>query len=324
MMRAEAVASAGPSAGRTRRRRSGLELQLAALFLTAAALWYAHAYTPLLFWPFVSLLSSSAVLALHSPMALGRRMTFLAHAQVHTVLTAALAAALVAGALALGIGSAYYTALVFLFVVLLNLAVLAAERLGFSKDVATGVVMSFQMTATIALLYLVSTLYAAVVNPVALITGEYVLVTLRDVAVEAPFLAAASVFPVLFGLRYLYISLDEQFAESIGIRGGAYDYAFLMSMSVAVSASVLTLGSLMPAVLLVLPGAIAARLSHRLVDQIPLSVSAAVLSASAAHFLYTLLPWLWPSAALGLVMFILLLWRNKPRAPEALKAGRAV
>ncbi|MEM1599020.1 MAG: metal ABC transporter permease [Pyrobaculum sp.] len=286
-------------------------LPTAALLLTAAALWYAYVYTPLLLWPLVSLLSSSVVLALHSPMALGRRMTFLAHAQGHTVLTAALAAALPAGALAVGVGSAYYTALALLFVVLLNLAVLATERLGFGKDVATGVVMSFQLTATIALLYLVRTLYAAAVDPVALITGEYLLITARDVAFQAPFLVAASVFPLLFGLRYLYISLDEQFAESIGIRAGAYDYAFLVSMSVAVSASVYALGSLMPAVLLILPGAIANRMSHRLTDQIPLSVSAAALSASAAHFLYTFVPWLWPSAALGLVMFTLLIWRNK-------------
>ncbi|MEZ0318586.1 MAG: metal ABC transporter permease [Pyrobaculum sp.] len=300
------------SAGKMPRRRLGLGVfHLVALALTVVALWYAHEYTPLLFWPFVSLLSSSVVLALHSPMALGRRMTFLAHAQVHTVLTAALAAALSAGALSLGIGSAYYTALALLFVVLLNLAVLATERLGFAKDVATGLVMSFQMTATIALLYLVRTLYAATVDPVALITGEYVLITPRAVAVQAPFLAAASAFPIFFGLRYLYISLDEQFAESIGMRSRAYDYAFLMSMSVAVSASVFALGSLMPAVLLVLPGAIAARLSHKLSDQIPLSVSAAALSASASHFLYTLVPWLWPSAALGLVMFTLLLLRNK-------------
>ncbi|MEM1568986.1 MAG: metal ABC transporter permease [Thermofilaceae archaeon] len=278
---------------------------------TVAALWYAYVYTPLLLWPLVSLLSSSVVLALHSPMALGRRMTFLAHAQGHTVLTAALAAALPAAAFAVGVGSAYYTALALLFVVLLNLAVLATERLGFSKDVATGVVMSFQLTATIALLYLVRTLYATAVDPVALITGEYVLITARDVAFQTPFLVAASVFPLLFGLRYLYISLDEQFAESIGIRAWVYDYSFLVSMSVAVSASVYTLGSLMPAVLLILPGAIANRMSHRLTDQIPLSVSAAALSASGAHFLYTFVPWLWPSAALGLVMFALLIWRNK-------------
>jgi zinc/manganese transport system permease protein len=38
----------------------------------------------------------------------------------------------------------------------------------------------------------------------------------------------------------------------------------------------------------------------------PLSISLAVLSAAAAHFLYTILPWLWPSAALGLALLVLL------------------
>jgi zinc/manganese transport system permease protein len=77
-------------------------------------------------------------------------------------------------------------------------------------------------------------------------------------------------------------------------------------MSLAVAASVYALGSLMPAVLLVLPGAAASRYSHRLTEQMPLSASLAVLSAAAAHFLYTILPWLWPSAALGLALLVLL------------------
>jgi uncharacterized membrane protein len=42
---------------------------------------------------------------------------------------------------------------------------LATEQLGFRKDVATGVVVSFQLTATVALLYIVRSLYAAVLSP---------------------------------------------------------------------------------------------------------------------------------------------------------------
>jgi zinc/manganese transport system permease protein len=65
-------------------------------------------------------------------------------------------------------------------------------------------------------------------------------------------------------------------------------------------------------VLLVLPGAAAFRYSHRLTEQIPLSMSLAVLSAAAAHFLYTIMPWLWPSAALGLVLLVLLVAVQPP------------
>ena len=80
----------------------------------------------------------------------------------------------------------------------------------------------------------------------------------------------------------------------------------LLTMSIAAAAGIYALGALMPAVLLVMPGAVAARQSKRLLDQIPLSTSFGVLSAAVAHFLYTALPWLWPSAALGLVLALLL------------------
>jgi zinc/manganese transport system permease protein len=100
--------------------------------------------------------------------------------------------------------------------------------------------------------------------------------------------------------------VDEAFAQAVGINPKLLDKLFVVAMSLAVAASVYALGSLMPAVLLVLPGAAASRYSHRLTEQMPLSVSLAVLSAAAAHFLYTVLPWLWPSAALGLALLVLL------------------
>jgi ABC-type Mn2+/Zn2+ transport systems, permease components len=166
--------------------------------------------------------------------------------------------------------------------------------------------MSFQLTATVALLYIVRTLYAATLDPLSLITGEYVLITWREVALQMPLLLLSLLFPAVYGAKYLYAALDELFSEAAGIKVKALDRLFIVSMSLAVSASVYALGSLMPAVFLVLPGAVASRYSHRLTEQIPLSVAFAALSAGASHFLYTALPWLWPSAALGVVMFALL------------------
>ncbi len=272
----------------------------------ATALIHAYLYAPLLFWPLVSLTASATVLAALSPLAISRRMTFLAHAQGHSILTAALAAAIPAAAVAQGLTSHLFYLFTLLFVIILNLLVLATERLGFRKDVATGVVMSFQLTAAVALLYVIRYFHSTTLDPLSLITGEYVLVTWRDVAVQLPPLLLAAMFPLAYGIRYLYAAVDELFAEAVGVRARLLDKLFVVSMSLAVAGSVYTLGSLMPAVLLVLPGAVASRYSHRLTDQIPLSVSFAVFSAAAAHFLYTALPWLWPSAALGVVMLALL------------------
>jgi len=281
-------------------------IEVSAAVLAAAALVHAYFVAPLLFWPLVSLMASSAVLAAHSPMALSRRMTFLAHAQAHSILTASLLAAIPAAALGAGLSSPLFLAFTLVAMVLLNFAVLAVERLGYARDVATGVVMSLQVSATVALLYLVRLVYAAVVDPLAVLTGEYVLITPRDVAQQAPLLAAAAVFPLAFGVKYLYAAVDEQYARAVGIRVGLYDFGYVFSMSIAAAAGIYALGALMPAVLLVMPGAVAARQSKRLLDQIPLSTSFGVLSAAVAHFLYTALPWLWPSAALGLVLALLL------------------
>ena len=279
----------------------------AAAFLTALALAHAYFVEPLLFWPLASLALASAVLAAYSPLALSRRMTFLAHAQGHTVLTAALAAAIPAAALSVGLASPLYLLATLLFLALFNLAVIAAAKLGFREDVATGVVISLLLTATTALLFAVRSLYSTSVDPLAIITGEYVLVTRSDFVKQAPFLLMAAAFPSALGVKYLYSALDASFAKALGIKVELYDAAYLASMSLAVAATVYTMGSLMPAVLLVLPGAVAARLSPRLTDQIPLSISTALISASCAHFLYAALPWLWPNAALGAVLFVLLI-----------------
>jgi len=272
-----------------------------------AALVHAYLYVPLLFWPLVSLSASAVVLAALSPLAISRRMTFLAHAQGHSILTAALAAAVPTAVATQSLTPPLFYLFTLLFVILLNLLVLAAERLGFRKDVATGVVMSFQLTAAVALLYVIRYLYATALDPLSLITGEYVLVTWRDAAAQLPLLLLAAVFPLAYGIRYLYAAVDELFAEAVGVKVKTLDRLFLISMSLAVAGSVYALGSLMPAVLLVLPGAVASRYSHRLADQIPLSVSFAALSTAAAHFLYTVLTWLWPSAALGITMLALLI-----------------
>jgi zinc/manganese transport system permease protein len=273
----------------------------------AAALLHAYLHAQsLLFWPLVSLVLSAAVLAALSPLAVSRRMTFLAHAQGHSILTAALAAAIPAAVAARSLDSPLFYLATLLFVIVLNLLVLFTERLGFRKDVATGVVMSFQLTATVVLLYVIRYLYATALDPLSIITGEYVLITYRDVLTQTPLLFASALFPLLYGVKYLYAAVDEAFAQAVGINPKLLDRLFVVAMSLAVAASVYALGSLMPAVLLVLPGAAASRYSHRLTEQIPLSVSLAVLSAAVAHFLYTMLPWLWPSAALGLALLALL------------------
>jgi zinc/manganese transport system permease protein len=289
-----------------------IRIEAPAALAALAALGHAYFAAPLLFWPLVSLMATSLVLAMHSPLALSRRMTFLAHAQGHSILTAALAAALVLAAVKTAASAWPFYGLVLMFVIVLNLAVLAVGRLGYREDVATGVVMSLQISATIALLFAVRMFYGASVDPIAIITGEYVLVGLGDVAAQTPFLALASLFPLFYGVRYLYAAIDESFAEAIGLRPKLMDNLFLISMSLAVASSVYTLGSLMPAVLLVMPGAIAARYTTSIIRLIPTSASAAALSVAAAHFIYTLLPWLWPSAAIGLVQLVMLL--AKPKA----------
>lgn len=279
-------------------------IEVIAAVLTAAALAHAYFATPLLFWPLVSLVLTAVVLAMHSPLALSRRMTFLAHAQGHSILTAALAAAVTTALIKGGLTSFYL--FVLFFAILLNLSVLAAGRLGYREDVATGVVMSLQITATIALLFAVRMVLPTSVDPLALITGEYVLVSWSDVLMQTPFLLISALFPLLYGAKYLYAAIDENYAEAIGLKPRLMDNLFLISMSVAVAASVYTLGSLMPAVLLVMPGAIAVRYTQSLTRQVPIAVSVALISVAVAHFIYTLIPWLWPSAAIGIVLLILL------------------
>ncbi|MFN7106166.1 MAG: metal ABC transporter permease, partial [Pyrobaculum sp.] len=187
----------------------------------------------------------------------------------------------------------------------LNLSVLAATRLGFREDVATGVVMSLQLSASVALLTVLRSFFPTV-DPLAVITGEYIFVTMRDVAALTPFVAMSLLFPLMFHMRYLYAALDEHYARALGLRVGLYDLFFLFSMSTAVAGGVYTLGALIPSILLVVPGAAASRHGGRLVDQLPLSISIGLSSGGIAHFLYAMAPWLWPNAALGAALLLFL------------------
>ncbi|MCC6020920.1 MAG: metal ABC transporter permease [Thermoproteaceae archaeon] len=289
--------------------RPALRALAAAATLATAAAVHAWLCVPYVFWPLISLYITSAVLAAHSPLAIHRRMAFLAHAQAHAVLAAALAAAVISLPVAgPGRPAAFYATTLALLLAL-NYLTIAAERLRLKRDVATGVVVSLQLATAAALLYLVRYSGSAALDPVSLIAGEYVLITRQDVIAQLPLLAPALAFPALCGVKHLYAALDEHFAEAVGIRVRRLDYAFIASMSLAIAASVYTLGVLMPAALLILPGAAASRHSHALLEQIPLAVSVALLSASLAHFAYVAVPWLCPSAALVIVLFALTLAR---------------
>lgn len=273
-----------------------------AIILSIAALIHAYFVAPIFFWPLASLLLSSIALSLHSPLAIGRGMTFLAHAQSHTILTASLAAVIPAAVFSIPLQSPLYTAMVLALLFLFNSAVLWAERLGLRGDVATGVVMSVHISAALALLYLLRTAYGGAADPLALITGEFLLATRDAFMGMLPAAFASLIFPAALGLRYLYSSVDPHFSATMGIKAKWHDYAFIASMSAAVASSVYVLGSLMPAVLLVMTGSTTERLTAKISEKMPASVAIGVISTATSHFIYTAIPWLWPAAALGLVL----------------------
>ncbi|CCC81159.1 metal ABC transporter permease [Thermoproteus tenax] len=280
--------------------------------MAAAALLHAYIAARIFLWPLAALLLTSAALSALSPMAVNRRMTFLAHAQSHSILTASLSAAVTTALLKISWFSPYFTLVVIAYTIALNLLVLLVARSGFKEDVATGIVMSFQLAATIFLIYVLRSLVSTSLDPLALFTGEYLLITSSDVIQLAPVLAATSLFVALAGVPFLYIALDREYASSLGLRPTLYEVLFIIAMSSAAAVSVNVMGALIPAVVLVVPGAAAAKTTQSLVRQIPTASSYGVISASVSHFIYAELPWMWPNVAVALVLLAILLYSIRP------------
>jgi len=108
--------------------------------------------------------------------------------------------------------------------------------------------------------------------------GSVLTVTWLDLGLLA---AALVLVAVLVGLRFnalLVDSLDPSLAAAQGVRGGALEYVFVATLTVAIVVSVKVMGALMVEAMLVVPAAAARNLSRSVAGATAVSVLVALVS----------------------------------------------
>lgn len=207
-----------------------------------------------------------------SPLVVGRRLAFFSAALGQAVLTG------VALGVLLGEPVDAPWASVFGFSLLVGLSlVFLRRRSHLPPDTLVGVLLAFTLGLGVCLLVAVTRRFN-VHQLEAAMFGSVLTVTWLDLGLLA---GALVLVAVLVGLRFnalMVDSLDPSLAAAQGVRGGALEYVFVATLTVAIVVSVKVMGALMVEAMLVVPAAAARNLSRSVAGATALSVLVALIS----------------------------------------------
>lgn len=207
-----------------------------------------------------------------SPLVVGRRLAFFSAALGQAALTG------VALGVLLGEPVDAPWASVFGFSLLVGLClVFLRRRSQLPPDTLVGVLLAFTLGLGVCLLVAVTRRFN-VHQLEAAMFGSVLTVTWLDLGLLA---AALGLVAVLVGLRFnalLVDSLDPALAAAQGVRGGALEYVFVATLTVAIVVSVKVMGALMVEAMLVVPAAAARNLSRSVAGATAVSVLVALAS----------------------------------------------
>jgi zinc/manganese transport system permease protein len=152
------------------------------------------------------------------------------------------------------------------------------ERRLRGRDVVIGMVLVLALGLGILFLRL----YRGYANETyALLFGDVLALSLRDVVVIAAGAAVALTALTAIYRPLLFTSLDEGLAQARGLPVRAIAVGYLLVLAVTVSAATQVIGALLAVALLIAPAAIAHRLTTRPVVTVPLSALIAVAATWA-------------------------------------------
>ncbi len=238
---------------------------------------------------------ASLMYGILSPIVYARKLQFLSASASHTALLAVL--------ISIPLSNILPDYLVSIAVGLaLIYAVGYAIDKGVDPNTATSVLVSFTASASVITMFYVVTKYEVRTDIDALIMGDPLLVTWRDVTV----LIVASIFVVsVVALTYreqFHIGLDRDCATLAGINVKIYDALFYTILAISTIAIIKIVGFVLQHVLILLPCAIAMRFARGMKALITYSVVISISSAVLGLFLALNLN-LSPSGLIGLIMF---------------------
>ena len=267
---------------------------LAVIGLTALAILEAFFLSPR--WVAV-MLSAALAYGFMSSVVAARRLYFLAGASAH----AALLAAVLALPLAALTGLAGEQAWALLIGLLLVYAVGYMIHRGVDPDTATAVFVAATASASVLAIYYVLTRFPLEVELWAIVVGDPLLASYREawLALAIACLTAAAV--LLTYREQVYVGIDREFSQLSGIRVWAYDLLAFTLLALTTVGLIKVVGFVLEHVLLLLPAAIATRLSTSSRGVLSISVSVSVLASLIGLYLAVLLDQS-PAGVVGLLL----------------------
>lgn len=169
------------------------------------------------------------------------------------------------------------------------------------EDVVIGIFYASGMALGIAL---ISSLKGYYPELFTLLFGNILAVTIKDLVIMASVLVAVLLFIVLFFKELLAICFDEEMAEAAGVPVNFIYMGLLAAMGLTVMVSIQLVGVVLVSALIVLPGAIASRLSKNYRSMLLLSLFFGVGGSLAGLILSYAFP-VPPGAAIVLILALI-------------------
>lgn len=238
---------------------------------------------------------SSLMYGLLSPIVYARRLQFLSAASSHTALLAVLISIPLSKFLP-----------DYLVSISIGLALIYAVGYAISKGVdpdnATSILVAFTASAIVITMFYVVTNYDVRTDIDALIMGDPLLVTWRDVIVLSVVSAFVTLAIILTYREQFHIGFDRDCAILAGINVKVYDAVFYTILAISTIVMIKIVGFVLQHVLILLPCAIAMKFARGMkaliIYSALISVSSAIIGLILALNLNVA-----PSGLIGLIMF---------------------
>ena len=221
----------------------------------------------------VTAIASGAMLSLLGPFAINRNMGFMADAMAHATLPIIAVGVFLGFSISeLGIPAAILIA-IFLGLIIKNTNV--------GEDTAIGIIFS----SFFALGFVLISLLNVTINLEDLLFGQILAVNTLDVYIVIFLLIVVSLCVLIFFKQLLFYSFDPIGAEVKGLNTTFLNYLFLILLSIAIVASLQTVGIILVLSMLIIPAAAAKLVTNTFISSIRISILFGVFSSVTGLYL---------------------------------------
>ena len=221
----------------------------------------------------VTAIASGAMLSLLGPFVINRNMGFMADAMAHATLPIIAVGVFLGFSISeLGIPAAILIA-IFLGLIIKNTNV--------GEDTAIGIIFS----SFFALGFVLISLLNVTINLEDLLFGQILAVNTLDVYIIIFLLIVVSLSVLIFFKQLLFYSFDPIGAEVKGLNTTFLNYLFLILLSIAIVASLQTVGIILVLSMLIIPAAAAKLVTNTFISSIRISILFGVFSSVTGLYL---------------------------------------